>query len=529
MIQKIRSYLLDNKENKESIGWYVAIIMLVPLFSYFFISKNVKKNSIGKVNDREISAAIFNLKLYQQSMLLETIYKQLGKKEADYLVSLFFQGRSPEEFVLMDSIRQAYLSNFFQRYISLSSIARKKVLSDSLKNENGFKQTIGEIFFNIIRKKIDGKLGANLDRYISMKEVDDYVEEVYQNNLISMIFQAFIGGIEKKIFTHFVIPKNLELLSYTFDKKKNREVYKKFVDTSAIEKPYLQSLFEEGIRRGKYQKNKVFNFSFIKYGVKENQKKDFFKTTNKEERKRVLEKKLSELFSQEELRDAKSFEAILEKNFLRKGGSSDVKLELVGNEKKSSVVLPYSVLDFVSSFPVSENFIVVDDVIYFISNIDSKKPENLSFEEAYSLVLEDLVQARVSDLIDEKVTSMRYELEEKESIAEKDSWSEGKLYFDVLGMSKNNELDFVSRSILKKLNSGGFRKGSTFSIQEEEKVIVFYVVSVGEDEKTLPKLFSKRENAISYGCFFENLLQASRIDIYENKSEKLDNIVESEA
>ena len=68
-----------------------------------------------------------------------------------------------------------------------------------------------------------------------MKEVDDYVEEVYQNNLISMIFQAFIGGIEKKIFTHFVIPKNLELLSYTFDKKKNREVYKKFVDTSAIE------------------------------------------------------------------------------------------------------------------------------------------------------------------------------------------------------------------------------------------------------------------------------------------------------
>jgi hypothetical protein len=529
MIQKIRSYLLDNKENKESIGWYVAIIMLVPLFSYFFISKSVKKNSIGKVNRQEINAAIFNLKLYQQSMLLETIYKQLGKKEADYLVSLFFQGRSPEEFVLMDAIRQAYLSDFFHRYISLSLIAKKKVFYDSLNDENAFKQTIGEIFFNIVRKKVDEKIGANLDRFISMREVDDYVQEVYQNNLISMIFQSFIGGIEKKIFTYYVVPKKLELLTYTFDKKKNGEIYKKLIDTSIIEDEQLKSFYETGLHAGSYKKNKIFNFSFIKYGVKENQKKDFFKNANKEERKKLLEKKLSELFSLEKARDAKTFESILEKNFLRKGGSSEVRLELVGKEKKSSVVLPDAVLDFVSSSPVSENFIVVDDVIYFISNIDFKEPENLSFEEARSLVLGNLVQERVNDLIEEKVTSMRYELEEKGIIAEKDSWLEDRLYFDVIAVKKKSELDFSSQLILKKINSGGLRQGSTFSINEGDKVTVFYVCSDIVVDEARPELFSKRENALSYGFFFENLLQAAKIDIYENNSEKKDNIVEGEA
>lgn len=529
MIQKIRSYLLDNKENKESIGWYVAIIMLVPLFSYFFISKNVKKNSIGKVNGQEINASIFNLKLYQQSMLLETIYKQLGKKEADYLVSLFFQGRSPEEFVLIDAIRQAYLSDFFHRYISLSPIAKNKVFYDSLNDENAFKQTIGEIFFNIVRKKIDEKIGANLDRLISMREVDDYVQGVYQNNLISMIFQSFIGGIEKKIFAHYVVPQKFELLTYTFDRKKNGEVYKKSIDTSIIEDQQLKSFYELGLHAGGYKRNKIFNFSFIKYGIKENQKKEFFKNANKEERKKLLEKKLSELFSLEKARDAKTFESILEKNFLRKGGSSEVRLELVDKEKKSSVVLPNAVLDFVSSFPVSENFIVVDDIIYFISNIDFKEPENLSFEEARSVVLENLVQERVNNLIEEKMTSMRYELEEKGSVVDKDLWLEDRLNFDVIAVKKKSELDFLSQSILKKINSGGLRQGSTFSIEEGDKVTVFYVLSDIVADEACPGLFSKRENAFSYGFFFENLLQAAKIDIYENNSEKKENIVEGGA
>jgi hypothetical protein len=528
MIQKIRSYLLENKEIKESIGWYVAIIMLVPLFSYFFISQRAKKNSIGSVNGTEINAAIFNLKLYQQSLILESVYKQLGKKEADYLVSLFFQGRSPEEFLLLDAIKHAYLSFFFKKYVFGQQIAQKKVLFDSLKNQEQFKQIVGDVFFSVIKKKAigDGASGIHFDRFITMKQVDEHIEEVYQNNALFMMFQGFIGSIERKILKDFVIQKKVNLISYTFDKKKNGNQLKKLIDIGVVSDEQLRHIYEAGLSRDLYLRNKIYTFSFAKYGIRDAEKKDFFKNIARKDKKKAIEKKLAGLFSLEELKDKATYEKVLENHFKRMSESQDGKIEICpeGEKRCSLVSLPGEVKDFVVSVD-GHNIFVFDDSIYFIHDVQSQKLEILPFEEARDLVLSHFMEERINELLEEKATVMRYELEENGKATEGAFWKEEQIDFDVLAAKKNAEKSSRDAVILRKLSVGGFRKGSTFVSVDDSNFAVFCVSGVEEDE-SLPLFYSKRDSAASFGVFFENTLRQAHIDIYQRNK---DAIVQPEA
>lgn len=527
MIQKIRSYLLDNKENKESIGWYVAIIMLVPLFSYFFISKGIKNKGIGSVNGEQINVNVFRVKLYQQSLLLETIYKSLGKKEADYLVSLFFQGRSPEEFLLIESLKQTFLNGIFKKYMAPFNIATQKIALDLSRNEPGFKQFIGEVFYEIISKENPSQVG--IERSISMEEVDAYVEQSYQNNFSSMILQSLLSGTEKKIFSQYFLQKNIKFLTYTLDKKKAFDHYKNLVDLKKVQETELKFMYENGLKEGKFQKNKTYTFSFVKYGLKEGEKKDLLKINSKEEKKKELEKKLSTLLSKTEEENEKEYEKILEEHFVRLSGGTHVSLEVSGEDKKSSIPLPTEILNFVTERNTKFNALVADDTVYFISKINNEKVTYYSFEEAQKEILELYLKDQVTHFITEKITLLRYELEEKGRLFDHDIWVEGELDFDVLKQgSKGGKADSLFSSLMRKVSVGGMKEKSTCWVDTGEKITLFYVVSF-EKEASLPQFYAKRENIFSFGVFFENLLRQAKIDINDQSQKDLNFVAEADA
>lgn len=511
MIQKIRSYLLDNKENKESIGWYVAIIMLVPLFSYFFIARNNKTSLyIGHVNNNFILKSIFQIKSYEQQILIENIFKFFGEEQASSLLSMFFQGKTPDQFLLSEEIKRLFLVGRSSALISSDLIAGKKISFDIANNSDRFKEVVGEIFYKIILGET--KEFSRLLATVPIDLIDSYACEAYQIRLLKNLFQLPISILEKKITAYPQAPLKIHFTSYVYDKVKGIGYYKKMFNLDSVSEDEYKDFYSRGLKSGYYQKDRNIVFTLTKYLKKDlNRSSDTIKKELSSSLKKELEIALINKWSllSEGTADLNDWRSILEKNFQRNAHHGNILLTLVGDEKKSSVVLPPEVLEAVQKNDALYFVIIVDDALYLIENIDKKKQEQKSFEEAKKAVLENIVLSRVEDHLVQDITQMRYSLEEgKEHFA--DVWKKESFVFDPLGEKKEDQGDKI---FSQKLSFGALREGVTFIEENENKVTIFFVkkIEVSPDATLL-----RKESGVGVNIFVENSLQSAIIDIYDD-------------
>ena len=144
-------------------------------------------------------------------------------------------------------------------------------------------------------------------------------------------------------------------------------------------------------------------------------------------------------------------------------------------------------------------------------------------------ILELFQKDQIAHFITERITLLRYELEERGRLFDHDIWVEGELDFDVLKQGgKGGKADSLSSSLMRKLSIGGMKEKTTCWVDTGEKITLFYVVSF-EQEANLPQFYAKRENIFSFGVFFENLLRQAKIDINDYTQKDLNFVAEADA
>lgn len=508
MIQKIRSYLLDNKENKDSIGWYVVIIMIAPLLGIFFQYTKSKKENVACVNGVVVDKAIFQLKLYEQKNLIENVLNLLGNEKGASFLSMIFQGKSPEQFILLEEIRKALLIGLFKKEISKYFVSGNKILFDMSNNSIKLKQIVGDLFYKLLSG--DNKDIASIAGSVDMKKIDEYAYNSYQAILMNDLLKAPISAIERIIHFDFLLPSEIFFTVYECDFSKDSYFYKKIANEQIITEDELRNSYDKGIKLGLYNKDEEVKCSIFKYRNKKG--KEANSKLSKKDIDIAITKKW-EVFSQD-LVGEEDFKRALDKNFSFFEVLDEVSISLVADKKVASVVLPLPVIEKIILKENDFFVLVEDEIVYFVKNIERQKVEALSYEKAKPKVKERLILERVNDVMSEEITSFRYKLEEDSNVVPENFWIKKERKFSYLSADldseKNVKNDF-KEFVLKKLSLGILREKASFVEIENEKFVIYFVKKILKEEKSS---FSslRKDKGLGISLFVENLLRIANID-----------------
>lgn len=526
MIQKIRSYLLDDKDNKESIGWYVVIVMLFPIIGIFFQYKKNFEIYLGSVNDKKIERSIFNIKLFEQKQMMENIGKMFGNEQKEYFSEILFQGKSIEDYVLSSEIKRIFLQSLFDKNIVNGNIASDFILFNiNNKSYDKLRKFLGEVPFLLISGSLKPSMLGSLN--IDMNKIDVYCEEVFQVNLLKNIFLVPLSIIERHCFVNY--PANnlckihfqvftLNFSDYLSDYLKGEKKKDEEKDIQKIDDNEMQFVYDSEVKKDLFLKNGEVNFKLTVFDIKKKSGSDlednnYLLYLLKEIELKKNDKKTSYDFFKNHLLILSSHNKIT-MNFDYK----DLK-----NKISSTYVFPESLkinilMECMQNKNLKDFYVFVEKgKLYFIENVFLNKKENLSFDLAREEVRKIIIEKRLREELDKEILLIRYELESKKTI-EKINWKKSEAVFSRDMMIEKNKKDLkndnLNSLVIKKLNGGGLRVGNTFLEKENNNYIIYYVSNISyEDNNNNNNGILRKNKNYAVDVFIEALQKKVKMDI----------------
>jgi hypothetical protein len=514
MIQKIRSYLLDNEDHKESIGWYVVIIMLAPILSIFFQYRKQNSIYLGSVNGKKIEKSIYNIKLYEQSSLFENIKKMFGEEQANYFFNMLFQGKGLEEYVLSGEIKRVFLHTLYEKLISSDVISEDFILANvKSKSFDKIKKSIGELPFLLITKQIKASDLSQLK--IDMNVIDNFCQEAFQVDLLKNLFFVPLSAIEKSVFVDYpALPIRVAFIEYKFDLTQNN--YRNAINKEMISDYELHVFYDKGVKNKQYRKNRTLAFSVSRYDLPEDAK-----TKDKElNRSEEIKNRWNIISSDSKQLSLSELKTTLSKHFVLNQKSIEKDVAIVFSNSNDLLKIhssPWGVSSdlkekVVSSFlEHKDDFFsfIFQDKIYLVEHCSCTLDGTLDFEEARNLVLSDIVMSRADQNLLADIDLIRYALELGESVAYS-GWKKNDVSFT---RNKEDKKDTAFNDIvLQKLSMGGLRKGSSFVVLNEKEYSVYFVSDITYEEQKRV-LSSRKDMLYNKEIYVESLERLAKIDL----------------
>ena len=380
MIQKIRSYLLDDQDHRDLFAWLVVVVIMVPAIAMFFQYRKNYVSTVGAVNEKKIEKSIFQLRLFEQMKMFESIAKLFGEEQSRYFYDMLFQGKSVEQYVLSQEIRRLFLHSLFVNNISSQTIANDYILKNL--RSDGFEKmkfVLGELPFLLVTGQIKPIAMGNLN--VDIKKIDSYCSEVFESNLMKNIFLVPLAAIEKMSFNNYPglpIKINLIIYSYHFNKESD---YKKLIEKNMISENEIYSRYTIELAKENYQELRSFSSSISCFVLKDEKKK-------LNEKNKIFQDKLDFL-----IKENKNKEDILKSIFLvgdlsLKKNYQNIAIvvnngnvgEIVNSKDKDSIArdIPLEarkkiILNIFEDIKNNKNldyyFIVYDGCLYYFENI----------------------------------------------------------------------------------------------------------------------------------------------------------------
>jgi hypothetical protein len=528
MIQKIRSYLLDNEDHKDSIGWYVVIIMLFPVFGMIFQYRKSMVTYLGSVDNKKIERSIFNIKVFEQSKLMENINKMFGEEQGSYFFDMLFQGKTLEQFILSSEIRRVFMQSKFEKLISADLLAGEYILVN-LKNKSldKIKSNVGELPFLLVAGQLKPHLLGSLN--VDMNKIDSYCQEVFQVNLLKNIFLAPLSTIEKISLMHYPgLPLKINFIIYSLPVNKIND-YKKNINIESISENEMLFFYDVGIKEGRHRKPRNFSFALKSYSLKgepiKKGKSVAVKKTLEELNKSIKEKweKIKE--QHDKSNDVNLILNSIEEEFVANYVNKNISILFNNNEiLECSGDLPKKlkekILDYVLTQERKDNasgkpqfsVLIEDDVLYFIDDFLVAPVDYYSFEEIKKNIVDSIIVKRAEKMIIDDMEKIRYSLESKDSIVNSLWIKEEKFYSKDMDKDKkdNNDKDFYEL-VSKKISSGGLREGSSF-LEIKDNFHKVYFVS-GLTYEVGDKFITRKDQFYSGEVFVESLERHAKIEL----------------
>ena len=523
MIQKIRSYLLDNEEHKDSIGWFVVIVMLMPIIGMIFQYRKHISTQVGTVNGKAIEKSIFNIRLFEQKKLMGNIEKMFGEEQSQYFFNMLFQGKTLEQYILSNEIRRAFMQNLFCKLVSQDNIAGEYILLNFKKKSlDKIKNMIGELPFLLVTGQLKPSALGGLN--VEMKKIDLYCEEVFQSNLLSSVFLVPLSTLEKVIFTNFpLLPIKIDFQVYSYHLPKIDIKKNKIESNNIISENELRSIYDQNIDLFQKRRNLTCDISIFE--AKEKNKN--LKSKDLIALNENIEKKWNEL-SKDSKDDLGKNIKILEDNFNRRDGYKNVKFNFILEKNtfdvQSSIELLKNLKEKIVSYAIKNqkkivdntiSFVLIEDgAIYLISNFDLSPIEYKSFELLQDELINDILHKRAISSLELEIQQARYLLESQGVFDENCLWRKEKKIFLKNNTSiseKNNDNNFYEL-VSKKIASGGLRKGSTF-VEIEDNVYKIYFVSELTYEEVASSFIPRKDHFYNKDIFLESLERNAKINI----------------
>ena len=188
MIKKLRAYLLEDDNNRNSLSWYVVIIIIAPFIGVFFQYKKEKSLDVAKVNGCVLDKNIVRLKMYEQSLLLERFINVFGQENLGYLLETLFGGKDPQEFIIHNELLKVYLSCLFEKFFGEIGMVENFMLKAfGEKNNYLMRSLLGEFVFQLICSEENDRL-AGFKKSIDMNKIDLYGLRVVAGDCIKKAF-----------------------------------------------------------------------------------------------------------------------------------------------------------------------------------------------------------------------------------------------------------------------------------------------------------------------------------------------------
>lgn len=521
MIQKIRSYLLDDQENKDSLGWYVVIIILAPMLGIFFQYKREKSPYLGTVNDKPIEKNIFFIKSFEQNQLIENLTRIFGEAQIQYFFDILFKGKNPQEYLLSNEIKRLFVSTIFEKDISSRPISERYIFEKMKFKENSkIKMLLGEFFYLLITDSMPKDFP--LKRHIDMNKVDTYCQELISVSMMNNIFYAPLSSLQYACNKDTLIGP----LSITFDiYEADYSILLKNAShlISEITQHEMNYFYDMSIKKGKFKKDLTSSFQMTIFTLSKE------KDMNDNDFNEMVEKKYFTLLSDVE-RDAITYSTLLSQHFTTKEKTKEVTLVLKENGEIDArgIVLPQSVRSQISDNILSSKnpfYVVIENgCIYFFKTISIPDVEYKKFEEAKSEIVVGLTEKKVKEKVLSDSDLLRYSCEEGigegsilPSYFKKSSYTFTAEDKEEKKQSKANNSEDFNIVVRRKLSVNGLLKKGSFIIESGNKFSVFVVKGYTLDEK---RKSNKRR-------FIEHNVESLFNDIYTENNTIIDHYIDS--
>lgn len=506
MIQKIRSYLLDNEENKNSMLFIAAIILIGPsVFVGIFDSLKKTKDTYAKVNNIRISKKTLQIKMYDQKELIEEIRRIINDEGTiNQFMQMLYGGRSPEEFVYMEEISKAACLGFMKKNLNfnIEKSIQKIIENDIKKNEENSLRNLGKMTYLALtgNKEI---LQIISKSEIKVEDFEEIADSSYKNLFIKMLISTAISILENSY------KKNNELIKVNFDILTLKENYKNN-EKIKIEKTFdllskeeqdniLLSKYHFGLENGLYKSESKFNFNILKIKADEKALIDLKKKWNiafvsTQSTEKAFDKMKKGLENFDEIKDLNIY-IDEEGNFDYKNEKIDISIisKILNNIKKNKIFYENGFV-YISVLEKSEEGKVLDykDVRKKIKNnyIKEKLKENIKeLIEKQFYIFDEFKNFNSVDLNIWEKRSLEYLSKENEN--EK---------------NENKEYNFLKEKILK---TDGIRIGTVFANKNKDKYEI-YGVSRIENKKSM----KKTNNVMASDLFIKSIEKNAKIEMY---------------
>lgn len=520
LIKKIRSYLLEDEDNKSSIGIYVSLLLLAPLFTIFWEYKKAKSTHIATISGINLEKSIFSLKVYEQRSFLDQLKHFLGEEQGENFYYQSSGGLSPEEFSFNNEIKRISLSFKFNSLFGSSNIVSMVLKNKFSENSDKLHSLVGPFVFMAISSPEKAK-EHNFFNFLDMSVIDKYIMSAFSSHYMGSFFAVPLYGIERSCLSSYCNSFNglvFNKLVYLKAKKKYLEIAKSSFLSEDSDKNNNEaiSFYNDGLVKGLFKKNikglcKLLVYSPIglaEEGNEENVYKNAYEAgvSSFGDSYDSIKSYFDKTFSL-------SREGLIDFSFDKKNSS----ISFVGNDTalEDGIVKNQLTSLLLESYHRENNFFsfLVDNHIYLFYNLHFSQEEDKSFSEAEEEVREAILELRAKDLCDKAIDEIRYGLEESNLVID-DGWTGKEIRYLKEDIDKEEKKFFVD-IINRKLASGGIRKGASFVVEDDSEISIYYCTDVlpGEDFKTI----GRKNDLLTISNCFSDLIQ-SKVKVEMNDS-----------
>jgi len=271
MIKKLRSYLLEDESNRNSLSWYVVVIMIAPFIGVFFQYKKEKSVTVATVNGYELNKSIVRAKLYEQALLLERFASVFGKENIGYVIDMMYQGKKPEEFVMQNEIVKLYLNSLFEKYVGYCSMSEDFIFASLKKKNDSFLiMLLGDYIYSLICGK--APKGNDFQSSLDMNKIDYYCQYVVAGDCFKKILSLplfSIYDVLKSEVNQFPEKVLFDVYECDISLRKYIEQIKRGVSEAVLQREY-----QAGIRNGLYRHDIILKGKVGIYTLDKEQSKD---------------------------------------------------------------------------------------------------------------------------------------------------------------------------------------------------------------------------------------------------------------